>query len=638
MVAVAGALALILSLLSGSYPVAAAERILSFESAITVHPDSTMTVEERIRVIAEGKEIKRGIYRDFPTKYRDRAGNTYAVGFDVIRVQRDGKSEPYHVKEMSNGKRVYVGHKDLHLSPGVYDYTLVYRTSRQLGFFRDHDELYWNVTGNGWDFVIEKASATVVLPPGARGKILSRDGYTGPQGATLKDFKTSLDNSGNIAFVTTKPLMPREGLTIVVSWPKGFVTEPGEAERAAYFVRDNRGVVLGFFGSFILIVYYLITWVRVGRDPEEGTIIPLFTPPSGLSPAAVRFISRMGFDHRAFASAIIEMAVKGAISIREEGDSYVVIKGKGDDKSLTPDERQILSKLFESGSTVELEQKNHQIIRNAIKAVKDSLSLSFEKVYFLTNRWYFIGGLILSVIVIAPMVFYGGRSELSVFMGLWLTIWTTGVIFLLSQVLARWRAALYGRWHRIASFGGALFLTLFSLPFIGGEIFGIVILAKETSPWVFVNLVSVALINALFYHLLKAPTRAGRSILDKIEGFKMFLSVTEKDRLTIMNPPEKTPGLFEKYLPYALALDVEQAWSEQFSDVLMRAGEGGQTYHPGWYSGSSWNSSDIGGFAGSLGSSFSGAIASSSTAPGSSSGGGGGSSGGGGGGGGGGGW
>ena len=150
------------------------------------------------------------------------------------------------------------------------------------------------------------------------------------------------------------------------------------------------------------------------------------------------------------------------------------------------------------------------------------------------------------------------------------------------------------------------------------------------------------MINTLFYHLLKAPTLLGRRMMDQIAGFADYLSVAEKDRMNFHNPPERTPELFERFLPYALALGVEQAWSEQFSDVLARAGqaEGNRSghYSPRWYSGRSFDG-NFGNFASDLGSGFSGAIAAASTAPGSSSGsGGGGSSGGGGGGGGGGGW
>jgi uncharacterized membrane protein len=186
---------------------------------------------------------------------------------------------------------------------------------------------------------------------------------------------------------------------------------------------------------------------------------------------------------------------------------------------------------------------------------------------------------------------------------------------------------------------GALGITLFALPFFVGEIAGAYLLTTAVSIPAAVTLAAMGFVNALFYHLLKAPTLSGRKIMDQIEGFKLYLSVAEKDRLNLLNPPEKTPALFEKYLPYALALNVENAWSEQFAEVLAQAGTEAQPYSPTWYSGSSWDSSRTSSFSDSLGSSFAGAISSSSTAPGSSSGsGGGGSSGGGGGGGGGSGW
>ena len=139
----------------------------------------------------------------------------------------------------------------------------------------------------------------------------------------------------------------------------------------------------------------------------------------------------------------------------------------------------------------------------------------------------------------------------------------------------------------------------------------------------------------IFYNLLKAPTNLGRATMDQVEGFKWFLSVTEKDRMNFHNPPEKTPELFEKFLPYALALGVQNKWAEQFNDVFKRLDEEGHGYTPSWYMGSNLALFSASHFA----SSFGGAISSASTPPGSSSGmGGGGFSGGGGGGGGGGGW
>jgi uncharacterized membrane protein len=138
---------------------------------------------------------------------------------------------------------------------------------------------------------------------------------------------------------------------------------------------------------------------------------------------------------------------------------------------------------------------------------------------------------------------------------------------------------------------------------------------------------------------ISAPTLEGRAVLDRIAGFKQYLSITERERLDRMTPPADTPEIFEKFLPFAIALGVENHWAERFASVLAAAqAQGAQTGFL-WYSGSGnpWNNPS--GFVDSMGSSLASTISSASTAPGSSSGsGGGGSSGGGGGGGGGGGW
>lgn len=146
------------------------------------------------------------------------------------------------------------------------------------------------------------------------------------------------------------------------------------------------------------------------------------------------------------------------------------------------------------------------------------------------------------------------------------------------------------------------------------------VFAYQTSIEAVIILLIMAVLNLLFYHLLKAPTRLGRRIMDQLEGFKQYLSKAEAHRLRILHPAENTPELFEKYLPYALALDVEHAWRERFSDVQAVAGKDGQVYSPAWYSGSSFRDLGTSGFASNVGAAFSGAIPSSATAPGSRSG------------------
>lgn len=557
------------------------EKIISFHSYIKIHQDSSMTVTEAIKVNVTGRDIKHGIYRDFPTRYKDKLGNNYVVDFNVIEVLRDGISESYHFQNLSNGQRIYIGSKDIFVPTGEHTYTLVYETKRQLGFFEDFDELYWNVTGNGWSFVIDEASLTVELPEGAQGKVISFDGYTGYSGDKGKNFSASCDVFGNITFSTTRPLLPGEGLTIVVSWPKGYVQEPSIQMKLGYFIRDNRSILVGFLGLLFLLAYYLIVWNFFGRDPAKGTIIPLYNPPQDFSPALVRYIAKMGYDNKVFTSAILNMAVKGYLKIEETssnlvgflaGKTYVIKKTGKDESLLAAEEETAARSLLGLDNDIELKKENYLIISAAINNLHRVLAKKAERVYFFTNS-----------------VFFG--------FGFFITVCFITIVFI-----------------SLVQSGGLVLLG------IGANILMI-------------------LLNVIFYHLLKAPTLRGRGIMDQIEGFRMFLAVTEKERLNLLNPPERTPGLFERYLPYALALDVEQKWAEQFTEVFERIRQQGTDYHPAWYTGHSWSNLDSRGFAHSLGTAFSGAIASSAVPPGSSSGGGGGgSSGGGGGGGGGGGW
>lgn len=151
----------------------AQERILLFRSEISINTDGSMEVKEAIIINSEGRQFKRGIYRDFPTRYKDRLGNDYRVDFQVISLQRDGINDTYHMEQKPNGERIYIGRKNYFISAGEHTYIITYRTNRQLGFFKDFDELYWNVTGNGWNFIIEKAEAKVILPSDAQEHIIS---------------------------------------------------------------------------------------------------------------------------------------------------------------------------------------------------------------------------------------------------------------------------------------------------------------------------------------------------------------------------------------------------------------------------------------------------------------------------------
>ena len=599
---------------------AADEALLSFVSDVTVHQNGSMTVSETIRVRAEGNNIKRGIYRDFPTRYKTHRGHDYVVDFQIASIERDGMAEPYHLENRDNGVRVYIGHRDVYLAPGDYTYTLTYETDRQIGFFEDHDELYWNVTGNEWAFPIQNAKAQVSLPASVSGHEIRTEAYTGRAGARRKDYDSGLDIHERAVFSTTKPLQPGEGLTIVVTWPKGHVQPPTTSQKIGYLLRDNRGLLLGLAGLLALLSYYLWAWLRVGRDPHSGVIIPRYSPPHDLSPAAIRYIYKMGFDHRAYAAAIINMAVKGHIMISEDDDDYSLTRvADADATRLTTGERKLMGKLFKGQTRITLKQENHKPIRGSIKTLKRLLRDEYHKVYFHTNGWYLLPGFVISAITLLVCGIGSADDKPSFFfLTIWLTVWTFTVVLLLIQK------------HFVMAglFGIFEIAALFAL--------------AESSSWgLTVLLILLVVVNVVFLYLVKAPTNSGRQVMDAIEGFKMYLSVAEKNRMNVLHPPVQTPELFEKYLPYALALGVDQQWSEKFAFELAQAGRADHQsrYNPSWYRGPSWDRFGADQFGSKLSSSLTQAIGASSRAPGSSSGGGGGgSSGGGGGGGGGGGW
>lgn len=595
------------------------ERIRDFASHIQIDASGGMLVTETISVHAEGVEIKRGIFRDFPAIYRGPWGLNQRVQFDVVSVERDGKPEPWHSENRENGLRLYFGEKNVILAPGDYTYRLQYKT-RQLGFFKDFDELYWNVTGNGWAFPIEHVSVCVKLPKGAA--VRSVDAYTGPAGAKGANFKVGKKPPCDVYVETTAILFPREGFTIAVTWPKGFVTLPGTSSNLLALSLANLGLLFAAGGLVIGFLYFLAQWAAVGRDPDKGLIIPLYHPPKGFTPQDARYLMGLGkMDNTNFAAAVLHLAVQGSLKITQAANKEYTLKRVNKAPEF-PEESLILNALFPGTNTIELTQANHTRMRASISAADKAVRKKVDPFFKRNTGIWVIGGLITILPLLISLI--GVKGD--VFgLTIWVALWSVGCVLLTTAVVSAWRGA-----KKLS----AIPLTLFSVPFLAGWFLGFGKLMQLTSPWVGIVFFLGVTMTAVFHHLLKAPSVEGRRIMDEIEGFRNYLKVAEEERLNLENPPERTPELFEKFLPYALALGVEQQWSEKFASVLETAG-----YDPDWYAGTGARAWSSGTFANSLSGSLSSAISSSSTAPGSSSGsGGGGSSGGGGGGGGGGGW
>jgi uncharacterized membrane protein YgcG len=341
-----------------------------------------------------------------------------------------------------------------------------------------------------------------------------------------------------------------------------------------------------------------------------------------------------------FAVGVISLAVKGRLLIEEDGDGDFTLVGSRHAGAPLCNDEQVLADALSlaAGQTLALNASNSAKLQAATKALKGALRREHIKQHFITNAPLAIIGMALSAaVMIGAAITTVETTPVALFLMVWLTGWTFGVYSIVGNALALWRQVWTGKWLMVIP---ALFISAFSLPFVGAELFVFGILF-QSSPVLCALLFLLVGINYGFYQWLKAPTRLGRPIYDALAGFRLYLSVAEKDRMNLLNPPEETPRLFEKYLPYALALGVEQQWSERFAGRLS-ALEGGADTPPGWYRGPSWHPANLSGFSSAMGGAFSSALASSASPPGSGGssggGGGGGSSGGGGGGGGGGGW
>ena len=386
------------------------ERILDYRSDIEVHEDGWLTVTETIRVRAEGKQIRRGIYRDFPTRYRDQLGNRVVVDFEPLSVLRNGQSEPWHTEERSNGVYIYAGSANRMIEPGEHEYQIRYRTNRQLGFFDSHDELYFNAIGTGLLFPIDRAVVQVTLPfsiPEGKVEIGSYSGGYGAKGSYAKGW---IAGDNRVRYEVERPMAPHEGLTVVVSWPKGLVEEPGAMQKLEWFFRDNGAALVLLAGLLIVFAWYYQAWDRVGRDPEKGVIFPRYKPPKGLSPAACRYVLSMSLKREAFTAAIISLAVKGQVDIEEDDKDFTLRRKAGEPLApLSPGEQAVLATLLPApGSSIEMDNKNHADFTAAHKALTNALKKEYRGRLFNLNGLYLLGPILVSVAAAVIAAFLEG--------------------------------------------------------------------------------------------------------------------------------------------------------------------------------------------------------------------------------------
>ncbi len=503
-------------------------------------------------------------------RFYEQDGARFHYEYDVLTVQRDNRREKYDTETEGNAYRIIIGDEDVFLETGDHTYVIRYRVKNQIRYFADRDEFYWNVTGNYWSFPIAHASATIALPQGAN--VTETNIYTGASGAAGAD-ATYTQSGDRLIFTTTRPFASGEGLTVSISIVKGLIDPPSQADLASLGWQRTGAltILLASIGGLFWFLYG--AFVRVGRDPRKGPVFPRYEAPAGYSPAAVHVIyNRAIAGHRPLIATLMQLAVKGRITV---------------DAS---------------------DKKRTELTRNL--AAPDAPDLAPEDRALETDL--FAGSNTRSL---------GGQYDAG-----FTSAYTT-----FTSAIGKKYGDEYFRWN-IGYIIAALVLSIIAFAIAATQI-------NEWSLGMTIGLIALTVLNAVFMYLLPAPTVKGQALRTEIEGFRLYMETAEKLQLNAVTPgaeapPPMTRERYEKFLPYAVALDVEKPWTKHFEKLIP---EEAANYHPTWAGMST--SQSFASLSDSMVSNISSGVSSSLPQSSSSSGGGGGgSSGGGGGGGGGGGW
>ncbi len=570
--------------------------ITSFNSDYTVRPDRSIDVVERI-VVDFGPLQRHGIYREIPVRYRRvvRPGipldaGKVSVDLDVLGVT-DASGRKLGTKITRGDRvRIRIGDAD-ELVTGKQVYVIHYRLGSGLGFFDDHDELYWQVTGTEWPVPILHAAANVTIATSPAAAATDTTGWSAwcyagwAESSSNERCKASFAGAGDYHFESGR-LEPGEGLTLVAAFPKGIIAPPNAAEQAASAAAKWWPVGL----PPLVLLFMFSFWWRNGREPSVGSIVPMWRPPEGLPPGAAGALVDQKADMDDVVATLLDLAVRGYVTIHEaqlggpmgiaSGDSFVAKTlrsiGIGDtdwelrrtdkpaDGELTPYEKSVLSGVFEGMPCRRMSDLHNEFYKHLPDIKKEMYGLLVEKGLFpkspqsVRNRYIVIG------------VLFG-------VLGFWLAIGMQNVI-------------------------------------------------------VGIGMVATGIVFFGFANAMPRKTLAGARAWRDLEGLKEYIRRAEKSQLEFSQGPERTTQLFETLLPYAVALDVSDIWVKQFATVLASS-------PPTWYTGTTPGRFDAHHFQSGLGDFRSAAAKTMGSSPGSSSGsGGGGSVGGGGGGGGGGSW
>jgi hypothetical protein len=348
----------------------------------------------------------------------------------------------------------------------------------------------------------------------------------------------------------------------------------------------------------ILLLFYSITWLRVGRDPRIGPVAPQYQPPAGISPGMARYITTGGSDGTTLAAILTQLVVKGVISVQPRGGAYDVQLLNGQ-IGVMPEEAAVMKVLLNvelpvdpylathtakigkavlrsgqdnAGSLVStggksqgtIDPGNESLITSLIDAAQNSFRQNLQGVYFRQNMKFAGLGMALTLgwaLITAMFI----KDQSSVFLAFWLFMFTS----IAGLVIGAFYSAKPMRPNLRQRVSSAVLPLLF---FIGpGAV--IYFIALPGAHGFVLALLMAVLFNSIAFVIMRAPTVLGHSVITQLAGFREFLRRVEQDQLERLNTPEQKAELMNRFLPYAIALNVKEGWGDQiaaaFSDAIV---------------------------------------------------------------------
>ena len=550
------------------------DRILSFTSDVTLRADATLEVREEFLVHCVGDFFRYGMVRDLPidseARWNQRLVGPYAkdtgIRVKILEATEDGASVSYEQGSDSSYEQLRIGEPFEPLAAGDHRFVLRYEADGVTQFLSDHDQLYWNAVGHYWRLPVDEAVVRVHLPPELPVSVVAADAYAGFRGATAERAVAQVERStlpDGFEFRVAN-LGTSQSPSVWFTWPKGFLAPPALGPLS----RDGTLLI----APALLLLYYLVVWLALGREPQRGVIAAQYQPPQGLSPAAVRYIRTTGCDGRTFAATLAQLAARGCLAIEPQPDGkYRLTRLSAADPAtlhppLAPEEARVFSALFEDGASASLDPKNGNELSRYVMYIYQEMHKAGGDPYFTRNaRWLVLGTFVSFLTAMGMALTVHGRAGDRMTL-VFLTWWFFFCFFFLGLIAVM---TILPAWSRmVRGLGGAkeaLIGSAFVAAFGGGGIAVLWQLKSGLSLAYALSLLALVAINIAAFPALRRLTPRGRQVLDQIEGFRQFLQKVEQDRMRRVAVDD--PHAASEFLPYAIALELREPWGDHLAQA-----------------------------------------------------------------------